>query len=205
MLRLSKIHVKSFVSKTRYADILMREEDKGAKRMIDPLFKQESDRILADRMAQYKHWTSIAGRNKRKGELSWYLNKRDRPHVQLFQEVREIETQYATASFLATKDGETFDINPLSNPDILNEEDGYWAGQKTDEDAARLSDMTSVMTAVFRHLPAKEAQAFTLLRRGMGTTEIAKTMGIKQGTASKLLQRIQKKMRAAHDVKAKKN
>lgn len=179
--------------------------------MIDQDFKAASDAILEGRMAQFRHLTSIVGRNARRGELQWYLNKRNRSRVRIAQETRELVLPPQNVEGLKTRYQEWVDLqlehNPyqlplavkLGNPDLLTDEDMVWY---TDPNQSEVkAHMLRTVKEAKEVLSTKELQVFVLLKRGKGSSAIAEMLNVKQGTISKLIQRIQDKLRKIYDEK----
>lgn len=162
-------------------------------------FHKDVDAILRKRLAQFRHLTSIVGRNSRRGDLQWYLHSRDRSRVKMFQNTSEQSETYVIRTIPYGKDGE-INEDVRANPDTLSESDTMWHNAD-DGHQEEIKAMSLTMAHAFKLLSKTENKVFQLLRRGKGSTEIAEMLNLKQGSVSTLIQRIQRKMRKVLNAK----
>src|SRR6186713_2667370 len=100
-----------------------------------PEFKTSVENELNRRLKLFKHYTSIVpSANKIRKELSWYINKRNTPHKQIFQHTDVIDMGEISVESTAVKlhhmdsnEDETVAVgNKSGNPDLLAEGAGFW-------------------------------------------------------------------------------
>jgi DNA-directed RNA polymerase specialized sigma24 family protein len=178
--------------------------------MIDEQFKQESDQILKDRMAKFKFWSSIvpAANRERRKDLSWYINKRNRPTISEFQNVHEMDVESAPYASYGEwlgeqKTSEGFEDGRtkepiLANPDNLDETTNIYP-TVVEYSEAQLTAATSILKRIESLLTANELNVWKLKEQGLGVGEIADVRGVSPAAISKTLARITRKLKAVYD------
>jgi DNA-binding CsgD family transcriptional regulator len=177
--------------------------------MIDETFKSESDAILNNRLKNFRYWTSIVPKaNPYRKDLSWYLNKRNRPHDCEFQSVQDVELQYAPykeySEWLSSRgasDSDTGERAELSraNPDVLSDTTTIYP-EKTQYSEKQYDAAKSILNNLEDILTENELTIWKLKDvQGLGVGEIADVRGVSPAAISKTLTRIQRKLKVRYE------
>ena len=157
-------------------------------------FKDTVNQEVDRRMALYKHYTQITPKqNARKHQLSFYRGRRDHKRS-LWQDVQEADVRSLGYSCLSEWDPNGLLNVPEANPDIIAEIEQYEPqfSLEEHEKAAKLIKQAA------RFLTPTEMKVFVLTQQGMGSTDTARRLGMRQGSVTTLMSRIAKKVRKAY-------
>lgn len=172
-------------------------------------FHEEANAILAERMNQFEHLTAITPTvHTRRKDLQFYLNKRNRAKIVIFQDTRELEPGEAPfadyVDWLENQDAGDYETNYkepfVSNPDKLA--DTYQA-VPIREDAytgVEIHSARKIIANAHKFLSPQEFLVFQMkFVEGLTPSEIAGRMNISYHTVQTYITRITPKLRTAYE------
>ena len=158
-------------------------------------FKTSVEDEMNRRMRLYKQWTSIVpSANHLRKELSWYINKRNTPHTQIFQHTDVVNS--GEISFQSqSEDAEDVLGDRRYSPDLLGENEGFWeqAGARYSE--GQYQAAARVLKELPQILAPKTYEAWMMHQNGMTDTDIATALGKSPQAVAALLAGAERKIK----------
>lgn len=174
--------------------------------MRDKEFESMVNAELARRFGLFRKWSAIVPRaNRDRKDLSWYLNKRNRPKVSVWQDVRDLtiaESGYLNyADWLgqqASTDGDS-DYQPyVANPDQCREDDSVW-NTSNGYSPEQVSAAQNILNNLSDILTENERKVWDLSQNhNLGPSEIGEIRHTSHAAVSQMLKRIQGKLKKAY-------